>query len=149
MIEFNIRVARDGTGASSQSVRVGSPCMSTDGLGCEIELILEGDVHILHGDDPVEALANVATFLQVYRARPGAAWRVVLEHEDVQDAGDASATRFEFSQILDFLRQAESGVPIKDLCTRHGFSESRFLAWRAQRALADPAPPAPDAVPDA
>ncbi|WP_258533086.1 transposase, partial [Xanthomonas oryzae] len=26
-------------------------------------------------------------------------------------------------QIIGFLREAEAGMPIKDLCRRHGFSE--------------------------
>lgn len=33
-------------------------------------------------------------------------------------------------QIVGFLREAESGVPVKELCRRHGFSEASFYAWR-------------------
>ncbi|RBC89546.1 hypothetical protein BRN93_26285, partial [Xanthomonas oryzae pv. oryzae] len=31
---------------------------------------------------------------------------------------------FSEEQIIGFLREAEAGMPIKDLCRRHGFSEA-------------------------
>ncbi|MCO2036195.1 hypothetical protein FA413_22915, partial [Pseudomonas aeruginosa] len=34
--------------------------------------------------------------------------------------------RFTEEQILDFLKQAEAGVPVKELCRRHGFSDASF-----------------------
>ncbi len=37
--------------------------------------------------------------------------------------------RFTEEQILDFLKQAEAGVPVKELCRRHGFSDA---SWRAK-----------------
>lgn len=40
--------------------------------------------------------------------------------------------RFTEEQILDFLKQAEAGVPVKDLCRRHGFSDASFYTWRAK-----------------
>lgn len=38
--------------------------------------------------------------------------------------------RYSDEQIVGFLREAESGVPVKELCRRHGFSEASFYAWR-------------------
>lgn len=38
--------------------------------------------------------------------------------------------RFSEEQILGFLREAEVGLPIKDLCRRHGFSEASYYLWR-------------------
>ncbi|MBV5565207.1 transposase, partial [Pseudomonas aeruginosa] len=32
--------------------------------------------------------------------------------------------RFTEEQILDFLKQAEAGVPMEELCRRHGFSDA-------------------------
>ncbi|EPJ0600732.1 IS3 family transposase, partial [Pseudomonas aeruginosa] len=32
--------------------------------------------------------------------------------------------RFTEEQILDLLKQAEAGVPVKELCRRHGFSDA-------------------------
>ncbi|MGP5873023.1 transposase, partial [Pseudomonas aeruginosa] len=32
--------------------------------------------------------------------------------------------RFTEEQILDFLKQAEAGVPVKELCRRHSFSDA-------------------------
>ena len=40
--------------------------------------------------------------------------------------------RFTEGQIIGFLREAESGVALKDLCRRHGFSEASFYLWGAK-----------------
>ncbi|MDQ9118844.1 IS3 family transposase, partial [Pseudomonas aeruginosa] len=34
--------------------------------------------------------------------------------------------RFTEEQTLDLLKQAEAGVPVKELCRRHGFSDASF-----------------------
>ena len=38
--------------------------------------------------------------------------------------------RFSEAQIIGFLREAEAGLPVKDLCRRHGFSEASYYLWR-------------------
>ena len=38
--------------------------------------------------------------------------------------------RYTEEQIIGFLREAEAGVPIVELCRRHGFSEASFYLWR-------------------
>jgi putative transposase len=40
--------------------------------------------------------------------------------------------RFTEEQIIGFLRQAERGVAVKDLCRRHGFSEASYYLWRSK-----------------
>ena len=40
--------------------------------------------------------------------------------------------RFSEEQIIGFLREAESGLPVKDLCRRHGFSEASYYLWRSK-----------------
>ena len=35
-------------------------------------------------------------------------------------------------QVIGFLKQAEAGVPIKDLCRKGGFSEATFYKWRSK-----------------
>jgi putative transposase len=35
-------------------------------------------------------------------------------------------------QIIGFLREAEAGVAVKDLCRRHGFSEASYYLWRSK-----------------
>ena len=35
------------------------------------------------------------------------------------------------AQIIGFLREAETGLPVKDLCRRHGFSEASSYLWRS------------------
>lgn len=37
---------------------------------------------------------------------------------------------FTEEQIIGFLREAESGLPVADLCRRHGFSEASYYLWR-------------------
>ena len=38
--------------------------------------------------------------------------------------------RFSDEQIIGFLREADSGISVKDLCRRHGFSEASYYLWR-------------------
>jgi putative transposase len=38
--------------------------------------------------------------------------------------------RFTEEQIIGFLKQAQAGVAIKDLCRKHGFSDVTFYTWR-------------------
>ena len=40
--------------------------------------------------------------------------------------------RYSEEQIIGFLKQAEAGVPIKELCRQHGFSDASFYTWRAK-----------------
>ena len=41
-------------------------------------------------------------------------------------------SRFTEEQIIGFLRQAEAGMPIKELCRNGGFSDATFYKWRAK-----------------
>lgn len=38
--------------------------------------------------------------------------------------------RFTEEQIIGFLREAEMGLPVAELCRRHGFSEASYYLWR-------------------
>jgi putative transposase len=38
--------------------------------------------------------------------------------------------RFTEEQIIEFLKQAEAGVPIAELCRKGGFSNVAFYRWR-------------------
>ena len=40
--------------------------------------------------------------------------------------------RYTEAQILGFLKEAESGIPVKDLCRKHGFSDASFYTWRSK-----------------
>ena len=40
--------------------------------------------------------------------------------------------RFSDEQIIGFLREAEAGVSVKDLCRKHGFSDASFYTWRSK-----------------
>jgi putative transposase len=41
-------------------------------------------------------------------------------------------SRYTEEQIIGFLKQAESGIPIKDIGRKHGFSDASFYKWRAK-----------------
>lgn len=41
-------------------------------------------------------------------------------------------SRFTDEQIVGFLKQAEAGVAVKELCRREGFSDATFYKWRAR-----------------
>ncbi len=40
--------------------------------------------------------------------------------------------RYTEEQIIGFLREADAGLPVKDLCRKHGFSEGSYYAWKAK-----------------
>ncbi|AJD48960.1 IS3/IS407-type transposase [Isoalcanivorax pacificus W11-5] len=40
--------------------------------------------------------------------------------------------RFTEEQIIGFLRQAEAGLPVKELCRKHGFSEASYYLWKSK-----------------
>jgi len=40
--------------------------------------------------------------------------------------------RFTEAQIVGFLREADAGLPVKDLCRRHAFSETSYYLWRSK-----------------
>ena len=35
-------------------------------------------------------------------------------------------------QIIGVMRQVAAGMPVKDLCRKHGFSDASFYKWRAR-----------------
>jgi len=40
--------------------------------------------------------------------------------------------RYTEEQIIGFLQEADGGLPLKELCRRHGFSEASFYLWRTK-----------------
>ena len=45
--------------------------------------------------------------------------------------------RFNEPQILGILKQAESGIPVSELCREHGMSSTSFYKWRAKYGSLD------------
>ena len=41
-------------------------------------------------------------------------------------------SKYSDSQIVAILKQAESGVPVPDLCRQHGMSSATFYNWRSK-----------------
>jgi putative transposase len=41
-------------------------------------------------------------------------------------------SRFNETQIMTILKQAEGGVPVPDLCREHGMSNASFYKWRSK-----------------
>jgi len=40
--------------------------------------------------------------------------------------------RFTDEQIIGFLKEAEAGTSVKELCRKHGFSDAAFYGWRSR-----------------
>ena len=41
-------------------------------------------------------------------------------------------SRYSESQIFQILKEAETGIPVADLCRKHGMSNATFYKWRAK-----------------
>lgn len=41
-------------------------------------------------------------------------------------------SKFSDSQIMAILKQAESGMPVPELCREHGMSSATFYKWRSR-----------------
>jgi putative transposase len=40
--------------------------------------------------------------------------------------------RFTEEQIIGFLKEADGGLPVKELCRKQGFSEASYYKWKAK-----------------
>lgn len=38
--------------------------------------------------------------------------------------------RFSDEQILNILKEGDAGIPVKDICRKHGISDATFYTWR-------------------
>ena len=41
-------------------------------------------------------------------------------------------SRFTESQIVSILKEADAGVPVKDLCRKHGISDATYYNWKSK-----------------
>lgn len=41
-------------------------------------------------------------------------------------------SRYRESQIISILKEAENGIPVTELCRKHGMSDASFYKWRAK-----------------
>lgn len=41
-------------------------------------------------------------------------------------------SRFSDSEIMNFLKEAEKGIPVAQICRTHGISNATFYSWRAK-----------------
>jgi len=46
--------------------------------------------------------------------------------------------RFTEQQIIGFLKEAEAGIAVKELCRKHGFSDASFYGWRSKYGRLQP-----------
>jgi len=41
-------------------------------------------------------------------------------------------SRFSEEQMIGFIKEVEAGMPVAELCRKHGFSDASFYKWRAK-----------------
>ena len=41
-------------------------------------------------------------------------------------------SRFTETQIINILKESENGLPVAEICRKHGMSEATFYNWRAK-----------------
>ena len=41
-------------------------------------------------------------------------------------------SKYSEEQIIGFLREADAGLAVKELCRKHGFSEASYYGWKAK-----------------
>ena len=41
-------------------------------------------------------------------------------------------SKYSEEQIIGFLRQAEAGIPVAEICRKGGFSDATFYKWRSK-----------------
>src|SRR4051812_7769248 len=58
--------------------------------------------------------------------------QVVSKVRFLKTEADVKKKRFTEQQIIGFLKEAEAGVPVKELCRKHGFSDAAFYGWRTK-----------------
>ena len=46
-------------------------------------------------------------------------------------------SKYTEEQMIGFLKQAEAGMPVKELCRKGGFSDATFYKWRSKFAGMD------------
>ena len=46
--------------------------------------------------------------------------------------------RYQEAQIIGFLKEADAGLAVKELCRKHGFSDASFYKWKAKFGGMDP-----------
>jgi putative transposase len=41
-------------------------------------------------------------------------------------------SRFSETQIVSILKQADAGMPVKDICRQHGISDATYYKWKSK-----------------
>src|SRR3982750_1738442 len=66
-----------------------------------------------------------------YSGGPRASWHLTIEANH-RNGDWTMQKRYTEEQIIGFLREADAGTMVKDLCRKHGFSEPSYYAWKAK-----------------
>ena len=73
---------------------------------------------------------------------PGIGWHMALEsNQPYTEIGHEETIHRREEQIIGFLREAESGMPVAELCRKHAFPETSHYLWRNKSCGMMPACP--------
>ena len=99
------------------------------------EFLSHPDFSPLEGDaeSPSDLLEDIAGVVDATRRPPPPFLSSTSVESPIIRKGRSDVKkRFTEAQIIGFLREAEAGLPVKDLCRRHGFSEASSYLWRSK-----------------
>lgn len=68
----------------------------------------------------MDRLINLGAPMSPRKLSSEAVWSPILNDDEI----GREAALFSAEQIIEFLREAEAGLPIKSLCRQHGVSEA-------------------------
>lgn len=86
-----------------------------------------GDMEIYSFSEGEEFMDEELTGMELTHSR---AEQIRDEKEEMPGVSEKRSRRFTESQILNILREAESGIKVGDLCKKYGMSDSTFYNWK-------------------
>ncbi len=70
---------------------------------------------------------------RLFTRRDLAPWSaLILKLGSVEQETDDEEERFSEEQIIGILKEQQAGLPVAEICRRHGISDATFYTWRSR-----------------